>query len=95
MKKKGPILGIIIISIIAGIAALASSSENESYDVDMSRTHGSISTALGSPILGNPDAPITIVEFGDYQCHQCHNWFVDTKPMICLLYTSPSPRDRG
>ena len=91
MKKKGPILGIIIISIIAGIAALATSSENESnsfeqYDVDMSRTHGSISTALGSPILGNPDAPITIVEFGDYQCHQCHNWFVNTKPMIMRDY---------
>ncbi|MDC0155082.1 DsbA family protein [Nitrosopumilus sp.] len=91
MKKKGPILGIIIISIIAGIAALASSSDNESnsfeqYDVDMSRTHGSISTALGSPILGNPDAPITIVEFGDYQCHQCHNWFVNTKPMIMRDY---------
>jgi len=91
MKKKGPILGIIIISIIAGIAALASSSENESnlgeqYDVDMSRIHGSISTALGSPILGNPDAPITIVEFGDYQCHQCYNWFHNTKPMIMRDY---------
>ena len=91
MKKKGPILGIIIISIIAGIAALASSSENESnlgeqYDVDMSRIHGSVSTALGSPILGNPNAPITIVEFGDYQCHQCHNWFVNTKPMIMRDY---------
>jgi protein-disulfide isomerase len=84
MKKKGPILGIIIISIIAGIAALASSSETESYDVDMSRTHGSISTALGSPILGNPDAPITIVEFGDYQCHQCHNWFVNTNNIFSL-----------
>ena len=91
MKKKGLILGIIIISIIAGIAALASSSENESnlgeqYDVDMSRIHGSISTALGSPILGNPDAPITIVEFGDYQCHQCYNWFHNTKPMIMRDY---------
>ena len=91
MKKKGPILGIIIISIIAGIAALASSSENESnlgeqYDADMSRIHGSVSTALGSPILGNPNAPITIVEFGDYQCHQCHNWFVNTKPMIMRDY---------
>ncbi|HKC79354.1 MAG TPA: thioredoxin domain-containing protein, partial [Nitrosopumilaceae archaeon] len=26
----------------------------------------------GSPILGNPDAPITIVEWGDYQCTYCH-----------------------
>ena len=85
MKKKGPILGIIIISIIVGIVASVSSS-NETYDLDMTRNHGSISTAMGSPILGDPDAPVTIVEFGDYQCHQCHNWFLDTKPMIMRDY---------
>ena len=86
MKKKGLILGIIIISIIVGVAASVSSSNVESYDIDMTRTHGSISTAMGSPILGAPDAPVTIVEFGDYQCHQCHNWFLDTKPMIMRDY---------
>ena len=86
MKKKGLILGIIIISIIVGVTASVSSSNVESYDIDMTRTHGSISTAMGSPILGDPDAPVTIVEFGDYQCHQCHNWFLDTKPMIMRDY---------
>ena len=86
MKKKGLILGIIIISIIVGAAVSVSSSNVESYDIDMTRTHGSISTAMGSPILGDPDAPVTIVEFGDYQCHQCHNWFLDTKPMIMRDY---------
>ena len=86
MKKKGLILGIIIISIIVGVAASVSSSNVESYDIDMTRTHGGISTAMGSPILGDPDAPVTIVEFGDYQCHQCHNWFLDTKPMIMRDY---------
>ena len=86
MKKKGLILGIIIISIIVGVAASVSSSNVESYDIDMTRTHGSISTAMGSPILGDPDAPVSIVEFGDYQCHQCHNWFLDTKPMIMRDY---------
>ena len=29
----------------------------------------------GSPILGNPNAPITLVEFGDYQCHYCNVFF--------------------
>ena len=85
MNKKGPILGIAIISIIIGIAVSVSSSD-ESFDVDMTQTHGSISTSLGSPILGNPNAPITIVEFGDYQCHQCYNWFHNTKPMIMRDY---------
>ena len=29
----------------------------------------------GSPILGDPSAPITLVEFGDYQCHYCNVFF--------------------
>ena len=86
MNKKGVILGILVISIIVVIVTSMSSSSNETFDVDMTRTHGSISTAMGSPILGDPLAPITIVEFGDYQCHQCYNWFHDTKPMITRDY---------
>jgi len=86
MNKKGVILGILVISIIVVIVTSMSSSSNETFDVDMTRTHGSISTTLGSPILGDPLAPITIVEFGDYQCHQCYNWFHDTKPMITRDY---------
>ena len=86
MNKKGAILGIVVISIIVGIMASMSSSPDETFDVDMTRTHGSISTAMGSPILGEPLAPVTIVEFGDYQCHQCYNWFHDTKPMIMRDY---------
>jgi protein-disulfide isomerase len=86
MNKKGGILGILVISIIIVIVASMSQSTDEILDVDMTRTHGSISTALGSPILGDPLAPITIVEFGDYQCHQCYNWFHNTKPMIMRDY---------
>ena len=85
MNKKGAILGIVVISIIISIASFASS-PSETYDLDMTRTHGDISTAMGSPVLGNPLAPITIVEFGDYQCHQCYNWFHNTKPMIMRDY---------
>ena len=29
----------------------------------------------GSSILGDPNAPITLVEFGDYQCHYCNVFF--------------------
>jgi len=86
LNKKGIILGIIVISIIIGVGISMSSTDEESYDIDMTKTHGSISTALGSPILGDLDAPITIVEFGDYQCHQCYNWFHNTKPMIMRDY---------
>ena len=41
---------------------------------------------MGSSILGSPSAQITIVEFGDYQCHQCYNWFHNTKPTVFQNY---------
>jgi len=85
MNKKGVIIGVIVIAIIAGVASL-SVPASETVNLDMSRTHGTISTAMGSPILGDPSAPITIVEFGDYQCHQCYNWFHNTKPAIFQDY---------
>ena len=86
MNKKGMIIGIVVVAIIAGIVASVSSSPSETVNLDMGRTHGTISTAMGSPILGNPDASITIVEFGDYQCHQCFNWFHNTKPALEQQY---------
>ena len=87
MNKKGVILGIIVIAAVAGVASLSFSSyDAEKMNLDMERSHGTISTALGSPILGDPSAPITIVEFGDYQCHQCYNWFHNTKPAITRNY---------
>lgn len=86
MNKKAVILGVIVVAIIVGIAASASSLPTETVNLDMGRMHGTISTAMGSAILGNPSAPITIVEFGDYQCPQCYNWFHNTKPAITREY---------
>jgi protein-disulfide isomerase len=86
MNKKGVMLGVIVVAIIAGMTAFFSSSSSETVNLDMGRTHGTISTAMGSPILGDTSAQITIVEFGDYQCHQCYNWFHNTKPAISSNY---------
>ena len=68
MKKKGAITGGIITSVIVVIVAVFASNQTnlETINLDMDRTYGSVQTAMGSPIFGNPDAPITIVEFGDY-----------------------------
>ncbi|MDH3657442.1 MAG: DsbA family protein [Nitrosopumilus sp.] len=86
MNKKGIMLGVIVVTIIAGMTAFFLSSSSETVNLDMGRTHGTISTAMGSPILGDSSAQITIVEFGDYQCHQCYNWFHNTKPAISSNY---------
>ena len=86
MDKKSLILGVIVLAIAATVVISVSTPSSETVNLDMGRTHGTISTAMGSPILGNPSAPITIVEFGDYQCPQCFNWFHNTKPAIVRDY---------
>lgn len=40
----------------------------------------------GSPILGDPNAKITIVEWGDYQCTYCHLFHQDTKNQLIQEY---------
>jgi len=86
MNKKSVIIGVILVTIVAGLATALSIPSSETINLDMGRSHGTISTAMGSPLLGDPSAPITIVEFGDYQCHQCYNWFHNTKPAITKEY---------
>jgi len=40
----------------------------------------------GSPPLGPDSAPITIVEFGDYQCEACYAWFHNTRDTLIDNY---------
>ncbi len=40
----------------------------------------------GSPILGDPSAPVTLIEFGDYQCHFCNVFFQSTEGDILKNY---------
>jgi len=47
---------------------------------------GAILTANGSPYLGDENAPITLVEFGDYQCFFCNKFFHDTENGILENY---------
>lgn len=42
--------------------------------------------ANGSPVLGDSDAPITLIEFGDYQCHFCNVFFHSTEDDILKNY---------
>ena len=84
MNKKGIVIGAVVVTIVMGVALGISS--YDSAPVEVGRTHGDVSTEMGSPILGDPSAPITIIEFGDYQCHSCYNWFHTHKPAIYENY---------
>jgi protein-disulfide isomerase len=40
----------------------------------------------GSPLLGSPNAKITIIEWGDYQCTYCHAFHQNTKDQLIQQY---------
>ena len=79
-------VSVVVVGIAVAAASLGSSQFGAPDSVMDERTHGTVSTTMSSPILGDPSAPITIIEFGDYQCHFCQKWFLETKPAITSQY---------
>ena len=43
-------------------------------------------TDNASPVLGNTNAPLTMIEFGDYQCTYCKKFFHETEGSIIENY---------
>ena len=85
MNAKYALVAVAVAAAVVAVAAAVAYS-GPGQPAEVARMHGSVSTAQGSPVLGDPGAPVTIVEFGDYQCHQCYNWFHNTKPRIDAEY---------
>lgn len=43
-------------------------------------------SATGASVIGNPNAPITLVEYTDYQCPYCYRFFKTTYPQLKKKY---------
>lgn len=46
-------------------------------------------TAAGLPFKGDPNAPVTLNEYSDFQCPFCSRFFVNTEPGIIENYVKP------
>jgi protein-disulfide isomerase len=87
-RKKESALGIGIVIIVTvgvlgyclGPAHMRSSLEGPS----VSSKSGVAAVLLAGtyPVLGLSSAPVTIVEFGDFQCTTCGAWFHDQRPQV-------------
>ena len=80
-KTKFAIVGIAVAVIVVGIAAVAVNPDSIKAD-NPSSAKLSLDTRGGSPVLGDASSPVTIVEFGDYQCPFCKRWNETVKPSI-------------
>jgi len=98
MFVHGPSLGIgagITALVVAAIFFGMSISNNEQelviedIQIQEPKTESitlSIFTGNSSPILGDLNAPITLVEFGDYQCFFCNRHFQETEEKLVENY---------
>lgn len=51
------------------------------------RDSGKATPEIGDDVvLGDPDAPVTVIEFGDYQCPFCEKFFRETEPLLRREY---------
>jgi protein-disulfide isomerase len=91
---------IVLIGVLLASATLAAvlivASVTGAKDEPSAAVHGSLETATllnGVPqrgnVLGQPGAPLTIVEYADYQCPYCAQWALDTLPVLVDEYVRP------
>jgi len=80
----GTFVGIVLI-VVTLFTSFQSGWDNNPGGMGM-KTPSTINLENGSPALGSESAPITIVEFGDYQCESCYYWFHNTRSTLIDNY---------
>ncbi|HXW01993.1 MAG TPA: DsbA family protein [Candidatus Nitrosotenuis sp.] len=73
----------VVIGIVAGIFAVMYFGNQDSTNGDFTKQE---LVENGSPYEGNPSAPITIIEFGDYQCTFCYKFHDSSLEIIKQEY---------
>ena len=65
--KFAVLLTLVVVGILAAVVVL--SNKQESLPIEIKQID-----VTGQPTIGEKDAPVTIVEFGDFKCPSCKAW---------------------
>ena len=81
-------VGIVIVVVILFTSLQASWVSSNEYAMErlIASQQPPVNLENGSPALGSESAPVTIVEFGDYQCEACYHWFHNTRSTLIDNY---------
>ena len=81
-------VGIVIVVVILFTSLQASWVSSNEYAMErlIASQQPPVNLENGSPVLGSESAPVTIVEFGDYQCEACYHWFHNTRSTLIDNY---------
>jgi protein-disulfide isomerase len=85
-KNSGLKMAVILTTIILGIIVALVIINNQSEKTTTEVSTGKVPPIEGQPILGKEDAPVTIVEFGDFKCPACNVWGEKVYPDLVKDY---------
>lgn len=80
-SKTLTVATIIVVVLVIGAAWYFQGAAQSNQD-----SQAALLELVDQPILGSPDAPVTIVEFGDYKCPHCATFHRAVLPLIMEEY---------
>lgn len=88
MKNFYIIIGVVAVAGIAVVAlALRGGGSRATEAVDLGELADAELLELAQGVIdGDPDAPVTIMEFGNYQCGACRQFALMIKPQVDMAY---------
>jgi len=80
--QKSPVLFVALIVVLVAIGAGGIYYKMQSAPKPIVLSETASAPKSEGYLLGNPDAPVTIIEFADFECEQCANFAAVTEPDV-------------